>query len=104
MRSGWLETCTERAQCAGGQQQAVARHRAWLDEHYRAGVFIASGPKEPRTGGIILAVGISRQALQEVVDGDPFHTQGLATHTITEFHASRLGGVLSHEAVRAALG
>jgi len=29
-------------------------HRAFLDEHYAKGVFLLSGPKEPRTGGISL--------------------------------------------------
>ena len=34
----------------------LAEHVAWLDRQYAAGVFLASGRKVPRDGGIILAV------------------------------------------------
>ena len=30
-------------------------HMAWLEDHYASGMFMASGRKVPRTGGIILA-------------------------------------------------
>ncbi len=34
---------------------ALEAHRAFLERQFDAGVFIAAGPKLPRTGGIILA-------------------------------------------------
>lgn len=47
-------------------------HRDFLKQHYAAGVFLASGPKVPRNGGIILARGDSREAIERVVEQDPF--------------------------------
>ncbi|NEA99454.1 hypothetical protein G3I78_10370 [Streptomyces sp. SID13726] len=35
-------------------------HVVWLDERYGKGVFLASGPKSPREGGVILAVAEDR--------------------------------------------
>ena len=42
---------------------ALEAHRAFLGQQFDAGVFIAAGPKLPRTGGIILAARIDRERL-----------------------------------------
>jgi uncharacterized protein YciI len=78
-------------------------HVTWLDQHYASGRFVASGRKEPRTGGIILALGDSRAELEFICSEDPFARQNLATHTVTEFQASRLGGPLDQDDIRVAL-
>ncbi|MET9364351.1 YciI family protein [Streptomyces sp. NPDC006632] len=70
-------------------------HVAWLDEHYAAGVFIASGRKEPRDGGVILAVGDDRAAIEEVVASDPFLVDGLCTYRVTEFLATKVAPELA---------
>lgn len=64
-------------------------HRAFLDRFYQQGVFIASGRKVPRNGGVILAKGVTRAELEEVLDQDPFRAQGVADYQITEFTATR---------------
>jgi uncharacterized protein YciI len=69
---------------------ALPEHRVWLDEAYAAGVFVASGPQQPRTGGFILAIGTSRADLQDRINADPLHQQGLATYAITEVLPSRV--------------
>ncbi len=81
---------------------ALSDHASWLDEHYRSGLFLASGRREPRTGGVIFATG-ARHAVESAVANDPFATQGLARHTVIEFHPSRFGGALDSESVRVAL-
>ena len=48
-----------------------------------------SGRKIPREGGIILAVGESRQEIEAIAQQDPFYTQGLADIRIIEFRASQ---------------
>jgi uncharacterized protein YciI len=58
-------------------------HRAYLDEQYAAGVFLASGPKAPRTGGVILACAPSLQALEAVLAADPFRVHGVADYRVT---------------------
>lgn len=35
-------------------EQYLEAHRAFLDKNYDNGVFLLSGPKEPREGGVIL--------------------------------------------------
>lgn len=81
---------------------ALAAHGAWLDTHYETGTFLASGRREPRTGGVILAHG-SRKTIEDAVAADPFAVRGLARHTVIEFHPSKFGGPLDTDLIRAAL-
>ncbi|MCC0575869.1 YciI family protein [Streptomyces californicus] len=67
----------------------MAEHVAWLDEQYAAGVFIASGRKNPRDGGVILAVGEDRTAIEAIAVADPFAAHGVCAYRITEFIATR---------------
>lgn len=68
---------------------ALPDHAAFLDRHYAAGVFIASGRKVPRTGGVILAAAASREALSALLAEDPFSRKGLATYQVEEFIPSK---------------
>jgi uncharacterized protein YciI len=64
---------------------AMKAHVAFLEQHRRAGVFIAWGRKVPRTGGIILACGDSREAIERIMRDDPFVAGNLAEVEVTEF-------------------
>lgn len=64
-------------------------HIAWLDEQYAAGVFLASGRKNPRDGGVILAAGVDRAAIERIAAADPFSSEGVCAYRITEFYASK---------------
>ncbi|MEU9171038.1 YciI family protein [Streptomyces sp. NPDC048420] len=64
-------------------------HVAWLDEQYGKGVFLASGRKEPRDGGVIIAVAENRARIEEIAEGDPFVTAGVCAYRITEFAATK---------------
>ena len=64
-------------------------HMAYLNQHYAAGRFVASGRKIPRDGGIILAVAEDRTALEAIVKADPFVALGLADYRIIEFRTSQ---------------
>ncbi|MET8469279.1 YciI family protein [Streptomyces sp. NPDC006422] len=70
-------------------------HVAWLDEQYAAGVFLASGRKEPREGGVILAVGEDRAAMEQLTAGDPFVVDGACAYRITEFRATKTAPALA---------
>lgn len=61
-------------------------HRTFLKSGYDRGVFLASGPKEPRTGGVILARANTRAELEKLIDQDPFKQEGVAEYRITEFN------------------
>lgn len=69
-------------------EPALDPHVAFLEANYAAGVFLASGPKVPRTGGVIIATAPSRAALDAILETDPFKEQGLAEYTVTEFRAT----------------
>lgn len=64
-------------------------HMAFLRTHYDAGRFLASGRQVPRTGGIILAVGSSRDEIEAIARADPFCVHGLATFRVIEFRVSQ---------------
>jgi uncharacterized protein YciI len=67
----------------------MTAHMAFLRRHYDAGTFVVSGRKIPRDGGIILAVGSDRDAIERIVQTDPFVAQGLADYRIIQFRASQ---------------
>jgi uncharacterized protein YciI len=67
----------------------MAAHVMFLQKYYASGHFLISGRKIPRDGGIILAVGKSRQAIETIMKEDPFFTHGLADFRIIEFRASQ---------------
>ena len=64
-------------------------HVAFLKKHYAAGTFVVSGRKIPREGGIILAVGSSREQIEALMLEDPFVSHGLADFRVVEFRASQ---------------
>jgi uncharacterized protein YciI len=67
-------------------------HVAFLDKYYAAGNFMVSGRKVPRDGGVILATGADRAAIEAIVREDPFVARGLADYRIIEFRASQRAG------------
>ena len=67
----------------------MTSHVEFLEKYYTAGNFLVSGRKLPRDGGIILAVGSSRQQIEAIAKEDPFYTQGLADVRIVEFRTSQ---------------
>ena len=66
----------------------IAPHMDWVARGYESGTFLASGRKEPRTGGVILAHG-TRAGLEALVATDPFVTAGVAEYDMTEIVLSR---------------
>lgn len=67
----------------------MAPHVVFLDKYYQSDHFLASGRKEPRDGGIILAKASNRKRVEEIIAEDPFHQKGLAKYRIIEFKATK---------------
>lgn len=67
----------------------MADHVKFLRKYYKMNVFVASGRKVPRTGGIILALAESKDEVERIISEDPFYTHKLAKFTITEFLTSQ---------------
>ncbi|WP_271272092.1 YciI family protein [Aliamphritea hakodatensis] len=70
-------------------EACLEEHIAFLNHHYASGTFLASGPKQPRTGGVILATATTREALETILEEDPFKREQLAHYEITEWLANR---------------
>lgn len=77
---------------------AGAEHVAWLQRGYDYGIFLASGRRVPRTGGIILARAASIDQVEAWMRQDPYQARGLATAEIYPFE-----GNMMSEAMRAAV-
>jgi len=63
----------------------LVSHREFLDIGYHKNYFIASGPQNPRTGGIILSSLKDRTELEKFLKDDPFFIHGIAEYEIIEF-------------------
>ncbi|MEP6505759.1 MAG: YciI family protein [Betaproteobacteria bacterium] len=63
-------------------------HVEWLKKGYEHGLFIASGRRVPRTGGVILARSGDEQALRDTLARDPFVIHAVARFDLVEFAAS----------------
>ncbi len=62
----------------------IQAHRDYLAEHYAAGDFIASGPQNPRIGGVMIKAA-DRDAVNAIISQDPFNINGIADYQIVEF-------------------
>lgn len=65
-------------------EKYLEAHRAFLDKYYAENVLIASGPKNPRDGGIIVGV-VNKEQIQSIIEQDPFYIHKIAKYDVTEF-------------------
>lgn len=56
-----------------------------MEEGYQKGLFICSGRREPRTGGVILVNLEKEEEVKQVVSKDPFYVYGIADYTFIKF-------------------
>ncbi|CAM5295311.1 hypothetical protein SALBM135S_02848 [Streptomyces alboniger] len=73
----------------------LAAHVAWLDGLYEAGTVLASGRKNPRDGGVLIAVAEDRARIEEITASDPFTRAGVCEYRVTEFHATKTAPALA---------
>ncbi len=60
-------------------------HRAWVREHAELGVFIAAGREVPLQGGLLVTVGVTREAVNAIIAKDPFIMGGVAEYDVREY-------------------
>jgi uncharacterized protein YciI len=63
----------------------VAEHRAYLQTLHEGGTLLASGPFVPRTGGALLLRTTSREAVDRIIEDDPFHKREIARYEVREW-------------------
>ncbi len=68
----------------------IPEHMNFLEQQYASGLFVASGRKVPRTGGVILASGQDRQRVLAALELDPFNKAGVARYELIEFSPTRM--------------
>lgn len=86
-------------------ERATPAHRAYLDTLYAQGKLVCSGPRVPRTGGVILANVDTELEASKIVADDPFFTEGVAEYDLVRFdvvkHDPRFASFLEGAAARA---
>lgn len=69
--------------------RVLPEHRAFLDRYYKSGLFIVSGPQEPRVGGVILTRDATRAEIDAALAEDPFVREGVSEYEIVEFKVTK---------------
>lgn len=64
-------------------------HWAHVQSCYQQQLLVASGPQEPRTGGLMVIRGTDRAAAQALMDRDPLVVSGRVTYRLIPFTATR---------------
>lgn len=63
----------------------LVSHRDWLQKQYNDGKLLCSGPKNPRDGGFIIALGNDRTTVENMMLEDPFTINKISEYKIMEF-------------------
>lgn len=79
----------------------LQEHRAYLKKGYENGVLLASGPRIPKDGGVIIGLFHSKTEAEQFSKSDPYVINNLARYEIFEFepvlHSDVLSGILREE-------
>ena len=70
-------------------ERLLPAHIQFLDEHYKKHLFMCSGRKIPRTGGVILCNCADMVEAKAIMEKDPFYKEGIAQYDIIEFVPSK---------------
>jgi uncharacterized protein YciI len=65
--------------------QYLSAHRDYLETGYQKGYLMASGPQNPRTGGVLLSQLKDRRILNAFLEHDPFYMHDIASYQVIEF-------------------
>ena len=74
--------------------EIVAEHRQFLQGGYERRLLLFSGPRLPRTGGIVIARAESLEEIHAFFQNDPYHLHDMAEHRFTEFEPVKLQGFM----------
>lgn len=67
--------------------EILPTHREYLKKHYESGILLASGPREPKVGGIVIGKFQSKDDVLEFISKDPYNLAKVASYEILEFNA-----------------
>lgn len=66
----------------------LEEHKSFLDKYYSEGLFIASGPKNPRDGGVIVTLS-DKETITKIIQEDPFYKHNIADYKFIEFEPTK---------------
>jgi uncharacterized protein YciI len=66
----------------------LEEHRSFLDKYYAQRIFLASGPKEPRDGGVIIAM-TDKKTIENIIPEDPFYRHDIADYRYIQFNPNK---------------
>lgn len=67
-------------------EKILASHREYLKSGYESGNLLASGPQNPRNGGIIIGQFVDKESALNFTKQDPFYLQNAAKYEVLEFN------------------
>lgn len=67
--------------------KCVPAHREYLESFYRKEMILFSGIQCSKTGGIIVMRASSEKEVEELISGDPFNRNNLASYQTIPFEA-----------------
>jgi len=70
--------------------QFMQEHNAWIKHGFDQGVFLLTGSIQPSLGGVIIAIGVLKQALEDIVSADPFVREDIVQPEIMEIKPSQM--------------
>jgi uncharacterized protein YciI len=65
-------------------EEMTPKHRAYLKTQYDAGIMLFSGPRVPRTGGVLFARGEDISVIENMIAADPFKTTDTMSYEVVE--------------------
>ncbi len=66
-------------------EKFIAEHVEFLDKYYDKGIFLCSGRKNPRTGGVILMSDCNEVDVNALIKEDPFFQNNIAEYNVIDF-------------------
>jgi uncharacterized protein YciI len=66
--------------------EVLPEHRKFLQDGYDKGILLFSGPRNPRTGGIVAARGESLDIVKSFFENDPYKIADFADYDFVEFN------------------
>ncbi len=76
-------------------EELTQSHREFLQTGYQKGILLLSGPKVPRTGGIVIAKANSLKEIMQFFLSDPYSLNNAANYNYIEFNPKSYQQILS---------
>ena len=74
--------------------EILIEHRKFLQVGYDNGILLFSGPRNPRTGGIVAARANSLEELKSFFENDPYKINNYAEYEFAEFDPVKRQSIL----------